>query len=121
MKWGQRKAKSSSTTSTTSGKSRDPAKEAITQRKKTSAARRYISDGDLKAAVERIQTEKKLKDLTNEDLAPGRTEVKKILGQIGKNAITTVGTGVAVYTLRALLEGNFDRKKAAEFIQPKKK
>ena len=90
------------------------------QRKKTSAVRRHLSEGDLKKAVERLQTEKKLKDLTADDIAPGRTAVKKALTQIGKTAVTAAATGVATYAIRAALEGKFDVKTAATFIRPKK-
>lgn len=90
------------------------------ERKKTSAVRRHLSEGDLRKAIDRLQSEKKLKELTNEDVAPGRTTAKKVLSQIGKTAITAAGTGVATYAIKAAMEGKFDVQEAAKFIKPKK-
>lgn len=90
------------------------------QRKQMSAARRHLSDGDLKKAIERLQQEKKLKDLTKEDVSHGKTVATNILSQIGKSTITTVGTAVATYAVKAAMEQHFDIKDAAKFIRPKK-
>lgn len=115
MKWGVRRTEAQLAQTRNSSD-----KDIKRQRKKTSAVRRHLSEGDLKKAVERLQAEKKLKDLTADDIAPGRTAAKKVLTQIGKTAITTAATGVATYAIRAALEGKFDVKTAATFIRPKK-
>lgn len=91
-----------------------------TARKQTSQVRRHLSDGDLKKAIDRLQQEKKLKDLTEQDLAPGRTAAKNVLSVIGKSTITAVGTATATYAVKAAMEGKFDIKEAAKFIRPKK-
>jgi len=115
MKWGVRKERSVNGTTKTS---RDQQiKEA---RKQTSKARRYLSDGDLKKAVDRLQMEKKLKDLTNDDVSPGKTKAAQILKQVGTTAVTAAGTAVATYAIKAALQGNFNVKEAATFIRPKK-
>lgn len=90
------------------------------ERKQVSAARRHLSEGELKKAVERLQTEKKLRDLTNEDVSPGRTTATGILKQIGKSSLQAAGTAVATYAIKAVLEQKFDIKEAAKFIRPKK-
>ena len=118
MKWGVHRKSSSSSKNSRSNKSADQViKE---KRKKVSAARRHLSDGDLKKAIERLQNEKKLKDLTDENIAPGRTAAKRVITQIGKSAITTAGTAVATYAIKAAMEKKFDIKEAAKFIKPKK-
>lgn len=115
MKWGVRRTEAQLAQTRNSSD-----KDIKRQRKKTSAVRRHLSEGDLKKAIERLQAEKKLKDLTADDIAPGRTAAKKALTQIGKTAITAAATGVATYAIRAALEGKFDVKTAATFIRPKK-
>lgn len=113
MKWGV-------TTKSSSGRqSKDSTIKS--KRKQMSSVRRHLSDGELKKAVERLQMEKKLKDLTEEDVAPGKVTAKKVLGQIGKGAITAAGTAVATYAIKAALQGEFNVKDAAKFIVPKKK
>lgn len=117
MKWGIRRSEAQLARERGSGKSDKVVKE---QRKQVSAARRHLSDGDLRKAVERLQMEKKLKDLTNEDVSRGKTIASNILGQIGKSTITAVGTAVATYAVKAAMEQHFDIKDAAKFIKPKK-
>lgn len=119
MKWGVRRSPTQLSKGNT--KKRNSADDIVkSRRKKMSAARRHLSDGDLKAAIERLQNEKKLKDLTNEDVAPGRTAAANIMKQIGKTAITAAGAAVATYAVKAAMQGSFDIKEAAAFIKPKK-
>lgn len=118
MKWGVRKERS---TNGTTKMSRDPRDQQIKEaRKQTLKVRRYISYDDLKKAVDRLQMEKKLKDLTNDDVSPGKTQVVHILKQIGTTAITAAGTSVATYAIKAALQRNFNIQEAAAFIRPKK-
>lgn len=74
--------------------------------------RRQISDNDLKTFVERLNNEKKLKTLINEDLKPGRTVTKKILSTTGQKIITTAAAGAAVvavqYAVQRKLTPKFD-------------
>lgn len=110
MKWGVRKGRSSTS-----------ADDAVkNERKQTSQVRRHLSDGDLKKAIDRLQQEKKLKDLTEQDIAPGKTAAKSVLSTIGKSTLTAVGTATATYAIKAAMEGKFDVKEAAKFIRPKK-
>lgn len=119
MRWGVRRNQAQLERARSSSKT-NPDKAIKAKRKQTAAARRHLSDGDLRKAIERLQQEKKLKDLTNEDVAPGRTTASNIMKQIGKTAITTAGAAVATYTIKAAMEGRFDIKEAAKFIRPKK-
>jgi hypothetical protein len=74
--------------------------------------RRQISDTDLKTFVERLNNEKKLKTLVNEDLKPGRTGVKKILSSTGTKVVGTVASGAAIvavqYAVQRKLSPKFD-------------
>lgn len=112
MHWGVRKARSR----------REQA--AINARANLKARRRQLSDTDLKQAVERLSTEKKLKDLVDQDLAPGRTVAKKIMSESGQKVARTIIAGAALYAIKLRLEKKFDPKDAAEFLTrggPKKK
>lgn len=65
---------------------------------------RQLSDAELKKIIDRIQNEKKLKDLIDEDVAPARTAVKRVLKTTGKVVIGAVATGVAAYTIKSIAD-----------------
>lgn len=90
------------------------------QRQKLSDKRRQLSDDEVKQAVERLQNEKKLKDLVDADLRPGRTVVKKVMSEGGQNALRVAVAGAGMYAVRAALEKKFDPKEAAKYLKPKK-
>lgn len=66
--------------------------------------RRQLSDTDLKTFVERLNNEKKLKTLINEDLKPGRTATKKFLGSTGGRVAATVAAGAATVAVKYAVE-----------------
>lgn len=70
MKWGVRK---------------DPSANAQVRksRAKMYKNRRTMSDSDIKRAVSRMQMEKKLKTLVEEDITPGRLAAKEFLSKTG--------------------------------------
>jgi hypothetical protein len=109
MKWGKRKTRSAKETRT------------IEKRKKVASKRRTLSDGDLKAYVERLEKEKKLKDLVDQDTAPGKTLAKKIASDSGQKVIRTVAAGGAMYALKVAIDRDFNVKEAAKYIAPKLK
>lgn len=109
MKWGVRKK-------------RTKKEEKIrSSRKKTLDKRRQLSDQDIEKFVKRLENEKKLKTLIEEDLTPGRALAKKIATQGGQTAATAVVTGAGMYAVRSLLQRKFDPKEAADYLKPKKK
>lgn len=91
------------------------------KRKKVSAKRRHLSDGDIKAYIERLGNEKKLKNLIDEDLAPGKTIAKRILSESGQKVARTVVAGAGLYALKVAVEKQFDAKEAIGYIAPKPK
>lgn len=95
MKWGIRKDSSRS-------ENRSARKSRISMYKK----RRIVSDDDLKKMVSRLETEKKLKSLVEEDITPGRTAVKNQLGKFGATAL-----GAAAGTVGAILVKEFLKTK----------
>ena len=69
--------------------------------------RKRLSDADLEAKVKRLQMEKQLRTLTDEEVDSGRSKTKKILGEIGTNTLKAVGTtmavGMATYAIKSAM------------------
>ena len=106
MKWGVTKGKRTSVRS---------------ERKATSKKRRGLSDAELKKRVERLQSEKKLKDLTDADIAPGRSAVKRILSSSGEKAAKTIVSGAILLAVKTAVTKEFNPKDAAGYVAPKPK
>lgn len=109
MKWGVRKRRSGAEIKRRA------------KRQKLSDKRRSLSDDDLKKAVDRIQSEKKLKELVDEDLRPGKTVAKKIMSDSGQKIARTVVAGAGLYAIKVAVERKFSPSDAVGFIAPKPK
>ena len=59
--------------------------------------RRELSDSDIKDFTSRLQSEKQLKALLDEDVSPGRTFIKKVMSDAGKQAATKLATNAIIY------------------------
>jgi len=81
MKWGVRKDRSANASVRKS-------------RAKMHKNRRILSDQELKRAVNRMQMEKKLKGLVEEDLIPGKLAARDFLSKAGASA-AAAAAGVA--------------------------
>ena len=93
MRWGHRKISSL-------GSGPDPVKE---HRKTVLKDRRNLSDQDIQKYVERLNTEKKLKTLIEEDVSPGKTFVKEIMKDSGKKIAKTLVVGGVAFALKLAL------------------
>ena len=94
------------------------------RRRAASNKRRTLSTEEIKARIERLKLEKQLKDLTEEDLNPGRKAVKDILAQSGRKVLGTVATGAALYAVKSALSKEFNAKELGSAVfngGPKKK
>ena len=121
MKWGVRRYQNKDGTLTAAGKKHRNKVEnkAIKKaRKQDVKNRRKLSDAELKKKIERLQTEKKLKDLTNEDVSPGRTEVNRILRSAGTKVAAAALAGAAAYGIKVAMTKKFDLAEAAKYIAP---
>lgn len=109
MKWGVKKGVVNSRMARTSkeGKVRS-------QRKDAKRRRQTLKDKDLDQLVKRLEQEKKLKNLLDEDLAPGRTATKKLLANAGTKVAGTVAAGVGVWAVKTALEGGFGKSGFAD-------
>ena len=93
MRWGVRNDSSPNT-------------QARRSRAKMYKNRRTISDADLKRAVSRMQMEKKLKTLVEDDLIPGKMAAKEFLSKTGA-AFVGAAAGAAG---AALVKSYLDKK-----------
>ena len=128
MKWGVRKYQNEDGTLTEAGRrkrakniQRKKDNKKRMERKKASDSRRLISDDELSKRIDRLQKEKRLKELTDEDLKPGRTAVKRFVKQHGGKVLGTAAVGAATYGLKVAITKDFNWKEAAQYITPKPK
>lgn len=103
MKWGLRKRSknrvSSSGARSTSPNPSSKVSAPTTRDKRVKALknRRELSDSDIKDFTSRLQSEKQLKALLDEDVSPGRTFIKKVMSDAGKQAATKLATNAIIY------------------------
>ena len=123
MKWGVRRYQNSDGTLTAAGKKRQQRLETKETRKAEKAARnaekaeranasknrRQLSDEELTKRVKRLEQEKKLKNLTDEDVAPGRTAAKNFLKSTGARVLTTAAVGALVYAGHYVMTGKLPK------------
>lgn len=108
MRWGVRNDSSSRSSSSNAGSASKGASqvgdaERVGIRKDLVKNRRTASDAELTAAINRLQLEKRLKDLAEEDISPGRKMVEKMLGQAGSAVLGSVAGAVGGYLGKQLV------------------
>ena len=128
MKWGVRRTPAQlGHTGGNKGKSKKAASVDEKKRadmKTASKNRRSLSIEEIQKRIERIKLERQLKDLTDEELAPGRKFVKDIMSQSGKKALATIATGAMLYGAKAAVSKQFNAKEFGDALfngGPKKK
>ena len=128
MKWGVRRYQNRDGTLTNAGKKRrnkvqSANKVEKARRKADLKKRRTMSDADIKKRIERMKLEKEFKNLTKEDISPGKKYVGEVMSSAGKKALGVVAAGAMVYGVKAAMTGKFDIKEAAGYIaaNPNKK
>ena len=126
MRWGVRRYQNKDGILTTAGKkrlSKDKDKAEKKERKVALKNRRSLSDADLKKKIERLKMEKEFKNLTEEDISPGRKYVGEIMSSAGKKALTVVAAGAIAYGVKVAMTKEFNIKEAASYIaaNPNKK
>lgn len=118
MKWGVRRYQNKDGSLTSAGKTRERTKNEKRERSERSKNRRTASLEELTKQISRLETEKKLKSLTNEDIRPGRTMVAKILKSGGEKVLHGVVAGSMAYAVRYALTKEFNLKEFANYIAP---
>lgn len=117
MKWGKRRTKAQ----LERARQKTEDKAVKKARRQDVKNRRLLSDKDLQDKINRIEKERKLKELTAEDVAPGKKAVSDILASSGKKAATTIATGAILYGVKAAMTKKFDVSDAASYMTPKPK
>lgn len=123
MKWGVRRSEAQ--LARARGHSSKPSddKNEVAARKVAVKNRRTMSDSDLKKRIERLKLEREFKNLTEDDIAPGRKYVSEILSASGNKALTMAAAGAMTYAVKTAMTKEFNPKEAAQYIaaNPNKK
>lgn len=122
MKWGVRRSEAQLARAR-GKKDPSPDKKEKTSRKKDAKNRRTLSDADLKQKIERLKLEKQFKDLTDDDVSPGKKIATEILKTAGTKVLSGAAAGAAAYAVKVAMTKNFDIREAANYIasNPNKK
>jgi hypothetical protein len=92
-----------------------------TRRVDAKKRRRVLSDKDLDSLVKRLEQEKKLKNLLDDDLAPGKSFAQNILKNGGSKVLTAAAAGTGMYVVRGLLTKQWGLNELASNIPKIKK
>lgn len=117
MKWGVRRYQNPDGSLTPAGRKRYD-KQIRASRKADVKNRRTLSDSEIEQKIKRLESEKKLKNLTEEDLSPGRKAASDILKSAGNKVLTAAAAGAAAYAVKVAMTKKFDVKEAASYIVP---
>lgn len=122
MKWGVRRYQNKDGTLTAEGKKREAAKDAnqaeIQDRREAYRNRRTLSDEEINTRVRRLEQEKRFKSLTEDDIAPGRAAVKRLLHSTGAKVLYTAALGASIYAGHYAMTGQYDPITAANYVFP---
>lgn len=139
QKWGVRRFQNTDGTLTTEGKKRYAVDDVVTisggkiksqkrseararreakrQQKSDVRNRRTLSDKELRDKIQRLQMEKQLKDLTNQEIHSGRMEADRMLKQIATKVITTAVAGALLYGAKHAVEKKGNPDAAVDYQQ----
>lgn len=88
------------------------------ERKQDNRKRRLLSDEELLSKIQRLENEKKLRGLTEEEITPGKKFVKNLMSDSGKRALTTIAAGGLIYAVKMVMTGKMDPVDAAKYMAP---
>lgn len=126
MKWGVRRYQNKDGSLTNAGrkkKAKAENRQEKARRKSELKKRRTMSDADLKKRIDRMKMEKEFKNLTREDISPGKKIASEVLSSAGKKTLTIAAAGAMAYGVKVAMTRKFDINEAANFIaaNPNKK
>ena len=120
MKWGVRRTpeqlghRSAKKPKKISVRAEDKKKKA--EMRTASKNRRLLSTDEIRSRIERIKLERQLKDMTDEELTPGRKFVKDVMSSTGKKVVSTVATGATLYAIKAAISGKINPQELANAV-----
>ena len=115
MRWGHRKTPVRSSRQNSSSTNTSPNRSS----KKTPSKKSKIksmSDSEIQSKIKRLEMEKRLSTLSNEDRHPGTSFVKNALKDSGKQVLTTVGKNAMIGGLRYATDKSFTGKDFAKSL-----
>lgn len=121
MKWGVRRTPEQLGHKPTESKERNGDRQKKQEMKTASKNRRLLSTQEIRDRIERIKLEKQLKDLTREELAPGKAFVADVMKSSGKKVAGVLVTGATLYGVKAAMTKEFNIKEMASYMTPKPK
>lgn len=126
QKWGVRRYQNEDGSLTPAGKKRyaeDADSEVKESRKQDVKNRRTLSDSELEEKIKRLEMERALKSLTEEDISPGKKAAKEILSSAGKKVLSAAAAGALAYGVKVAMTKQFNPAEAASYIaaNPNKK
>lgn len=83
-----------------------------------------LTEEELRSKIQRLKLEKELRELTENEIDPGRRYVNDILKQVGTGIAVPALKGTGLYTLKAIFSREFSGKELGSAIfngGPKKK
>ena len=115
MRWGHRKTpvRSSRQTSSSTNKSSNRSSKKTPSKK---SKIKSMSDSEIQSRIKRLEMEKRLSTLSNEDRHPGTSFVKNALKDSGKQVLTTVGKNAMIGGLRYATDKSFTGKDFAKSL-----
>lgn len=124
QKWGIRRFQNRDGTLTSAGKAHYGSESGRSEAQKNSEKvkradlknKGTLTTAQLKEKIERLQMEKQLRELTESEVNPGRTYVKKLLKDTGSRVITTAAAGGILYLGKAALSKEFNAKEFGNAI-----
>lgn len=122
QKWGVRRYQSKDGSLTAAEKKRRRAdnqdREIRKERKQASKNRRTLSSEEINKRISRLKLEKEFKNLTEENISPGKKAAKDILKNASIRVATAAVAGTTAYLVKAAMTKHFDVKEAASYIVP---
>lgn len=113
QKWGVRRYQNPDGTLTEEGKKRQRIAEIKQTRKQEARDRYLLSDDELRKKIGRLELEKKLKTLTDEDTNSGERYIKTVGDAVMNRAVTTIAVGATLYGVKALASKHFNANEFA--------
>lgn len=123
MKWGVRKDDTKRIAERQRKEELKELKAAVKVRKKEiKKDRKYrlgYSNEQIRDKISRIEMERKLKDITDNEYSSGKKAVTKVLESTGKKTMTALAAGAAFAAVKIVLDGKISRSDLSQYIYKK--
>lgn len=109
MKWGVRRYQNKDGSLTKEGMKRYAREERLTEKREDVKYRSTLTDQELRDKINRLQLERQLRQLTDEEINRGRSAINEILSKVGKDTATdilkAVFKGIGLYGINRIVSG----------------